>query len=56
MNTIAMSIGGETVTTTVEGRERYTVNVRYRRSLRSDPEGIATNVLVQAAGSSDTGR
>jgi len=29
------------VTTTVEGRERYGVAVRYPRELRSDPERIA---------------
>ncbi len=34
-NTIVMSaIGGENVTTTIEGRERYSVNVRYARELR----------------------
>jgi Cu(I)/Ag(I) efflux system membrane protein CusA/SilA len=47
--TIATALGGEPVTTTVEGRERYTVNVRYLRGLRTDPEAIATRVLVQAA-------
>jgi Cu(I)/Ag(I) efflux system membrane protein CusA/SilA len=47
--TIATALGGETVTTTVEGRERYTVNVRYLRGLRNDPQAIATQVLVQAA-------
>jgi Cu(I)/Ag(I) efflux system membrane protein CusA/SilA len=47
--TIATALGGEPVTTTVEGRERYTVNVRYLRGLRSDPEAIAERVLVQAA-------
>ena len=45
--TIATALGGEPVTTTVEGRARYTVNVRYPRGLRSDPQGIATQVLVQ---------
>ncbi len=30
------AIGGETVTTTVEGRERYAVNVRYMRDYRQD--------------------
>src|SRR4029077_3624443 len=30
--TIATALGGESVTTTVEGRERYTVNVRYLRA------------------------
>jgi copper/silver efflux system protein len=46
--TIATALGGETVTTTVQGRERYTVNVRYLRGLRNDPQAIATQVLVQA--------
>lgn len=45
--TIRTALGGETVTTTVEGRERYTVNVRYPRALRSNPQAIATQVLVQ---------
>ncbi|MGB9628545.1 MAG: efflux RND transporter permease subunit, partial [Thermodesulfobacteriota bacterium] len=36
-NDIVMSaIGGENVTTTIEGRERYPVNVRYFRELRDD--------------------
>jgi copper/silver efflux system protein len=48
--TIATALGGETVTTTVEGRERYTVNVRYLRGLRNDSQAIATQVLLQAAG------
>jgi Cu(I)/Ag(I) efflux system membrane protein CusA/SilA len=33
---ITTAIGGETVTTTVEGRERYPVNVRYARDFRDD--------------------
>lgn len=33
---ILSAIGGETVTTTVEGRERYGVSVRYARELRDD--------------------
>jgi Cu(I)/Ag(I) efflux system membrane protein CusA/SilA len=37
VNMILMSaIGGEPVTTTIEGRERYTVNVRYARELRDN--------------------
>jgi len=35
---IMSAVGGETVTTTIEGRERYTINVRYPRDLRSDIE------------------
>jgi len=45
-DTISMALGGNTVTTTVEGRERYTVNVRYPRDLRSDPQSIARDVLI----------
>lgn len=33
---VESAIGGKTVTTTVEGRERYSVNVRYARDLRND--------------------
>ena len=47
--TIAAALGGETVTTTVEGRARYTVNVRYPSGLRSDPQEIARQVLVQGS-------
>jgi Cu(I)/Ag(I) efflux system membrane protein CusA/SilA len=32
----ASAIGGEPITTTIEGRERYTVNVRYARELRDN--------------------
>jgi len=49
-DTIAMALGGETVTTTVEGRERYGVNIRYPRDLRSDPQTIARQVIVPMAG------
>jgi Cu(I)/Ag(I) efflux system membrane protein CusA/SilA len=41
------AIGGENVTTTVEGRERYPVNVRYQRAFRSDT-GAISHVLVPA--------
>jgi Cu(I)/Ag(I) efflux system membrane protein CusA/SilA len=41
-----MALGGAPVTTTVEGRERYTVNVRYPRDFRSDPKAIGRDVLV----------
>src|SRR5581483_3204319 len=48
-NMIAMALGAEPVTTTVEGRERYTVSMRYPRDLRSDPQAIATQLLVPLA-------
>jgi Cu(I)/Ag(I) efflux system membrane protein CusA/SilA len=43
---IATAMGGEVITTTVEGRERYGVTIRYPRDLRSDPRAIATEVQV----------
>ncbi len=43
---VASALGGESVTTTIEGRERYSVNVRYPRDFRSDPRAIAADVLV----------
>ena len=46
---IATAIGAEAVTTAVEGRERYTVSIRYPRELRSDPQSIATQVLIPLA-------
>lgn len=46
---IGSALGGETLTTTVEGRERYAVSVRYPRELRSDPQQIAREVLVPVA-------
>ena len=46
MDVVAAALGGEMVTTTVEGRERFGVTVRYPRDLRSDPQAIARDVLV----------
>jgi Cu(I)/Ag(I) efflux system membrane protein CusA/SilA len=46
MDVVAAALGGEMVTTTVEGRERFGVTVRYPRDLRSDPQAIAREVLV----------
>ncbi len=42
---IMSAIGGENVTTTVEGLERYPVNVRYKRELRDDVNKLG-RVLV----------
>ncbi|TCZ61060.1 efflux RND transporter permease subunit [Roseicella aquatilis] len=47
---VSSALGGETVTTTVEGRERYAVNLRYPRELRSDPQAIAAEVQVPLPG------
>lgn len=42
---VASAIGGENVSSTVEGLERYPINVRYAREFREDPEAIK-RVLV----------
>ncbi len=46
---IASTLGGERITTTVEGRERYGVVVRYPRELRDTPQAIARETLVPTA-------
>jgi Cu(I)/Ag(I) efflux system membrane protein CusA/SilA len=46
---VEKAIGGDNVTTTVEGRERYPVNVRYMRDFRSDYVALG-RVLVPASG------
>lgn len=42
---IESAVGGENISTTIEGRERYPVNLRYLRELRDDPEKLR-RVLV----------
>ncbi len=46
LDVVGAALGGEMVTTTVEGRERFGVTVRYPRELRSDPQQIAREVLI----------
>ncbi len=48
-DTIAMALGAESITTAVEGRERYAVNLRLPRDLRGDPQSIARNVRVSGS-------
>ncbi|RWH81216.1 MAG: efflux RND transporter permease subunit [Mesorhizobium sp.] len=47
---ISSALGAEVVTSTVEGRERYGVAVRYPRAMRSDPHSIASDVQVALPG------
>ena len=47
---IGMALGSEVVTSTVEGRERYGVAVRYPRAFRSDPQSISRDVQVALPG------
>ena len=46
---IQTAIGGMTVTRTVEGRERYPVNIRYERAFRDDVPALE-RVLIKAPG------
>src|SRR5213594_323610 len=46
---ISLALGGEEITTTVEGRERYPVQVRYARDFRDDPTTIS-RLLVGSGG------
>jgi Cu(I)/Ag(I) efflux system membrane protein CusA/SilA len=39
-STLSMALGGDQVTTTVQGRERYPVQVRYARDFRESPTAI----------------
>ncbi|MFT5468704.1 MAG: Cu(I)/Ag(I) efflux system membrane protein CusA/SilA [Verrucomicrobiales bacterium] len=45
-NVISVAVGGQTLTTTVEGRERYAVRVRYQRERRDSIEELS-QILVQ---------
>ncbi len=47
-NALSTAVGGDNVSTTIEGRERYPINVRYKRDFRSDLEALG-RVLVPAA-------
>jgi len=47
---IMSAIGGENITTTIEGRERYSVNVRYARELRDDVEKLKRVLVPTPAG------
>ncbi len=48
---IQSAIGGMTLTTTIEGRERYPVNVRYFRGLRSDIDSLKRVLIPVMTGS-----
>ena len=45
-NVIAMALGAQAVTTTVEGRERYTVAIRYPSDYRNNPDAIGSELLI----------
>jgi Cu(I)/Ag(I) efflux system membrane protein CusA/SilA len=47
---ISTAVGGENITTTVEGRERYPVNIRYPRELRDNIEQLRRILVPTATG------
>ena len=48
-NVVETAIGGKNISTTIEGRERFPINVRYLRDFRTDPQAL-DRVLVAAPG------
>lgn len=48
--TVETAIGGMKITSTVEGRERFPVRVRYPRELRDDPESLGKILLPTPTG------
>lgn len=49
--TIEMALGGKMITTVVEGRERFSVNLRYAQAFRESPQALAHQVLLKGNGS-----
>ena len=47
---IESAIGGESIATTIEGRERYPINVRYLRELRDDPDKLRRVLVTTPTG------
>lgn len=47
---IGAAVGGMTLTTTVEGRERFPVRLRYPRELRDNPEALGKLIIPTATG------
>ncbi len=51
---IEIALGGRIITTTVEGRERFPVRIRYARAFREDEESVK-NLLISPPGGSSGG-
>lgn len=47
---LSVALGGQTLTTTIEGRERYGVRVRYAREEREDPDALASILVPTPSG------
>jgi Cu(I)/Ag(I) efflux system membrane protein CusA/SilA len=48
--TLESAVGGMTLTTTVEGRERFPVRLRYPRELRDNPYALSKMIIPTATG------
>ena len=48
--TIMTAVGGENVSTTIEGRERYPINIRYPRELRDEMDKLGRVLVATSAG------
>jgi Cu(I)/Ag(I) efflux system membrane protein CusA/SilA len=56
LHTVIMTaIGGETISTTIEGRERYTINLRYPRDLRDNLDDLGRVLVTAKMGSTGMG-
>jgi Cu(I)/Ag(I) efflux system membrane protein CusA/SilA len=49
-NTITSAVGGENISTTIEGRERYPINIRYLRDYRSTVETLKRTMISTMSG------
>ena len=49
-NVIMYAVGGETISTAIEGRERYTINLRYPRELRSNLDQLQRVLVTTKSG------
>jgi copper/silver efflux system protein len=47
---VMSAVGGDSVSTTVEGRERYSINVRYLRDYRSDIDSLERVLVATPSG------
>jgi Cu(I)/Ag(I) efflux system membrane protein CusA/SilA len=47
---IMSAVGGENVSTAIEGRARFPINVRYPRELRDDPEALGRVLVMTPSG------
>lgn len=48
--TLMSAVGGENIAQTIEGRERFPINIRYPRELRDDPEKLKRIYLATPSG------